>query len=710
MFRKIKKLFVPIISLLLVFVMVFMTACSNNPNNSTGNGNNPSEGTIVTPGDENQGGGSSDDGGGEAPTEPTEPIKFVEDDSANFIYNLVYNDLRQQYDTFAGYVSLPNSDEDVYGIAYTDYEEGYVNEQGEVYYSSGFISFPQEASISAVEISDGLEVHSLDIDEESIYSYAYTYSTEDIHKHCIIDNQYVSYDIVDGVLSFSQKKYEYGMDVDWERGDIYNYDTNSYEYIVTGTDYVPTVGASLLGDADYQAIVDEINHIISSQEANLTFADVETFVAYATEALNSYILGLQEESFMGIPTVQLKEFAKSLNPLEHLQIKVDEDGNLTIDIIKVEKLATWWEKVLTSVVCAYGVVAGIACNVLGNALAAVGFVPAKFLLGAAGGALLGISIEAFSQVVISGAAVSEMQWAQIGVAAVSGAISGAITAGLSSSQYFTRHILLREITDTLCDGMVGGAEFFANSLIAGQSFAQACTNFGYGVMMGITISGTFKVVGQALKSTKSWIKKSLSASVSEIDGGKVTKLADDVLEEHVTKYTAGQGARNVTGEVLENLSDQPYSKGLSRWKGAGAIDSLDFGKADALRKSISETTTLGSHIDDIANSHFDLTRAARNNVDSVFTNANRGNFVANLVEDFKNCQMYLKEVTDYNYANNRFTRYGYFVKDSLSMEGCLLSDISKKTKSYRVLIDVFSDGRVEIFDAYPEFRFTDFSK
>ena len=59
----------------------------------------------------------------EVPSIPEEDLfeEYELDDAEGFVYSLLYSDLQQQYDTFAGYISLSDSsEEDVYGIAYTD--------------------------------------------------------------------------------------------------------------------------------------------------------------------------------------------------------------------------------------------------------------------------------------------------------------------------------------------------------------------------------------------------------------------------------------------------------------------------------------------------------------------------------------------------------------------------------------------------------------
>ena len=637
------------------------------------------------------------------PVKPEEPFDEYElDDVERFICSLLYADLRQEYDTFTAYVTLSDSTES-YGLCYTDYEDGYFGSDGKTYFSSGFISFFDEPTISKEAVNSGLEIHSLE-DEDEDFSYVLSYSTEDIHGHCVVYDKYVQYDIINGKLSYLEEDYEENITVDVSRGNIYNYDTSEWDYLVDEIDYIPLTGISLVGETDYQKIVDAINAILAKQEANLSYVELKSYVEQSQDALISYLLGLQEENFMGISTEKLVEIAKNLEPLQHIQIVVDTAGNTTLKIIEIEKLPTLWEKILTSYVCACSVVLGTVCNIVGKA------VPG---LSALGGLLVGVGIEVFSQVVISNTPVSDIAWAQVAVAGAAGAISGLINCKLNTSKFFNKsvtRVFFKEVTDTLCDGIVGGTEFFANSLIAGQSFKDACKNFGYGMVAGVVISGGVKLATAAVKGGAKLVKKAFGNSVSEIGGQRVTKISSEIAEDGVgdlNEKVAGKTAKKVASDVAQSVSDQPYSKRLQASSSSSRkITKSQFNDAKVAIKNVNSSTPLSSHIDGVANNHFDASRIARNSYDSAFTNVNRGNFVACVVDDLQNCQIYIKDVVPINGG----IRYVFWIKDSLNLEGVLVGNVnSAVTRSYRLLIDYDTiNGVYSIFDAFPEFRIANF--
>lgn len=566
-----KRIWLAITCIVLAVVMCFSAACSSFQNNhdeiNVPGGveeglpeepSAPSGDTELEPSEDgsfgNEDNPSDNPGGGEeVPSIPEEDLfeEYELDDAEGFVYSLLYSDLQQQYDTFAGYISLSDSsEEDVYGIAYTDLSEAYEDNSGKTYFSSGFLSFSGEEEISASLREKGLEIHSLEEDDD-LYSYIYTYDTEPVHGHCVVYGKYVQYDIDNvGQITYTEQEYSAGMSVDSSRGNLYSYDEQAYVYIVEEQNYVPVFGVSLLGEADYEQIIAEADRLLKTQEVNFSYSEIESYVSYSMEALNSYLLGLQEETFLGIPTEDLIEIARNLDPLQHLRIEVDESGATTIQLIEVTKLPTFWEKALTSIVCAVAVVGGFVISAVGKTVPGLGA-----LGGALGGALVGAGIEAFSQVVINNTPVSDLQWAQVGVAAISGAISGVIGFKLNTSAAFqgASRVVLKETTDTLCDSLIGGGEFFVNSLIAGYSFEGACKNFGYGMVAGAVISGGVKLATSAVKGVAGLIKKGRQISVTNVNGNELKKISTEAVEECTTNVSSTRASiQAVNGLIAQN--------------------------------------------------------------------------------------------------------------------------------------------------------------
>lgn len=545
--KKLNKILISCSSLLLALITLFVVGYTCFIQNNKLIPPIESDSSMTNRGNkDNPGNGDNGESGSlEIPSRPDENdfSNYELNTTENFVYNLIYSDLSKEYDTFIGYVPLRTTQdstnltpaslnetitEEAYGITYVDYEDGYIDETGKTYFSAGFISFPNEPVITQANINAGLEIVSLEEETNEEFSYVYTYNTEDIHMHCVIDNKYVKYDIVDGVLQYTEEPYAEGMDVDDSRGNIYNYDIDEYVYVIEEIDYVPVAGVSLFEQCDYQAIIDEVNRILVNQEINLTYSEIQSYIAQSQEALNSYILGLQEETFLGIPTVDLVNAVKQLDPMQHLQIKTNADGTTTIEIIEVTKLATLWEKICTTVICSCAVVGGITLSILGTPVFG----------GILGGAIIGAAMESFSQVVINNTPVSDIGWAQIGVAAVAGALAGGISGYLGGiTTKGIGQLIIKETIDVLSDSLIGGTEFFVNSLIAGQSIDQAWQNFGTGVLTGAILSATFKVGSAAIKEIASVVKKADTSPyiITKVNKKAVNKLGKETLENGLTE-------------------------------------------------------------------------------------------------------------------------------------------------------------------------------
>lgn len=533
--KKLKRLSVSFVCLFLAISILFMTACSNRPIQPDVIATLPTETSCST-----ETTTLSDTTTAQPPVLPEEDLfeDYELNPTKDFVCRLIYSDLNRQYDTFTGYITLNTNTQsedvnEIYGISYVDYQEGYIDDNGKTYFSSGFIRFPGEPILDNAIISQGLEIVSLEEPSDELFSYIYAYSTKDLHQHCVYNNQYIKYDIINGEIQYTEEPYTEGMSVDPTRGNIYNYDTEQYVYIVTKQDYIPVSGVSILGEADYQDILNEVNRILREQEANFSYAEIETYVSYSQEAFLSYLLGLQEETFIGISTSKLIQAAENIDPMQHLRIEVDESGCTNIQIINVSRLSGMEEKIIASLIGAFATVGGIVLNLI----------PSATIFKVFAGAVVGASMEVFSQVVLNNTPTTDIQWEQMAVAVVSGAISGAISISLGNYQTFSvLQNFMKESIDTLCDSIIGGGEYFTNALIAGQSFEEACQNFGYGVIAGAVISSAFKLGSLAIKPVTNAVKKAANSF-------RFTHLENKVLKKLSNKF-----AENGLSEISEKAA------------------------------------------------------------------------------------------------------------------------------------------------------------
>lgn len=501
------------------------------------------------------------------PIEPEEPEiptidNYVTTDEELYIYELIYSDLSTQYETHTAYVNLGYNSEtfeenNIYGLMYVDYESAYQDESGNTYFGSGFIAFPNQNRLNRLSPEKGYEVISMNVSYDEAYSYIYNYSTEDIYMHCVINNKYIKYQIIDDVLTYTEEEFHRGMEVDEKRGNIWNYDTNEYEYIVTEQDYVPVIGEGLSKVSDYEQIIDEINNILYLQQANLTFEQIESYAAQSVDSLISYLLGLQQESFFGFATSDLISIAENLDPLQHIRLSVTESGVQSIDIIEIDTIPSFAEKALTVFVCANLVAGGIVCEVIG------GMYPfLKPVLSPIAGASIGVGIEAFMQVVVENTPVSELNWTKVGLAAASGAIAGFVGNKLQA----INNIIIREGVDLICDGLIGGGEIFATALIDGKTFEQACKEFGYGVITSVALSGIIKIGIKGVSKVVGAVQKKIAVPVKSLNGDALKKLQQvdaDELADEIARKSSKESAESISKKVKQYYdgSGQLYREG-----------------------------------------------------------------------------------------------------------------------------------------------------
>lgn len=508
----------------------------NNNEDDKGNNNNPNPEII--------------------PTKPEIPYieNYVVDNEELYIYELIYSDLSLKYETSCAYINLgydnvDNEEINIYGLMYVDYEDAYVDSDDKTYYCSGFIAFPNQKSLNKLDTNYGYEIISEDAVYNEDYSFVYNYSTEDVHMHCILNNKYIKYDIIDNIIYYEEEEYVYGMGVDDSRGNVWNYDTNEYVYIITEQDYVPAIGSGLASVSNYEDILFEVNEILRLQESNLTYDEIETFVSESQDALYSYLLGLQEETFFGYETSQLIELSKTLDPMQHIKISVSSTGIQKIDFIEINKIPSLAEKALTTFVCVNAVVGGIVCEIIGHV-----YPPLKPILSPIAGASIAVGIECFMQVVVENTPVSEMDWVKVGLAATSGAIAGLVNNKLGA----IKNVVIREGLDLVCDGVLGGTEFFVEALIDGKSFNEAIEAFGIGVVTSVVLSGMFKVAIKGITVVGSKIIKGVATVIDKIKDKTVKNIVDlgtDELGDRVAYKTAQEAVDALTNKVKTYADD-----------------------------------------------------------------------------------------------------------------------------------------------------------
>jgi len=325
-----------------------------------------------------------------------------------FVYALLYNELSTSYTVFNGVITLPDGTE-VYGLGYTDYTSYLqrVDNNKKGYFPAGFIGYIGEPAIPADETDNAIIIQ--DVDNDNIqYPYVFAYNPEPFMEHCVIWNEYLRYGVGDdGCITYKAEPFDKEK-CDLSLGALYSYDDQKYLYDPDVGNAVKVTGTSLVDNIDYDELEAEINRILEEQDYNFSEADVKSIVYESKDAIDSYWLQHQNETFMGFKVKDLIEISQQLDPMECIQFT--SDGMVTVDMNAAPpKEPEAYVKWITGICCGAAIAAGVACSILVPGTAPVA------------GALSAAGTEVFMEVVVQNQSLENVNWGKVAVAAASAA-------------------------------------------------------------------------------------------------------------------------------------------------------------------------------------------------------------------------------------------------------------------------------------------------
>lgn len=493
-------------------------------------------------------------------------LQNVEDSSINigfFVYEKLFEEYSQVYDTFNATVKLSDGTI-VYGIGYSDFSCYFETIEGDKgFFPAGFLISEGDLFISEEEINNGLEITNLDFDSDD-FGFVLAYDTESYYEHCVVDGKYVKYGIDDnGVISHTETVFSKEV-CDTSLGPLYSYDENKYLYDPDVGNFINLTGQSLAETLDYDAIEQEINKILDEQDEAFATVDLETTVDFAQKAVVSYLLSMQEETFLGCDVKELVKEAESLDPMECFRIT--PSGNIIIDVRYSpqgnEQVAKW--------------IVGMGCGIaVAGSIAVQAFVPAATPVT---GAICGAAIEVFMQVVVENNATSEIEWDKVAVASLSGAIMawicpmGAATFAKNVSAS-TGNALLGELAGygvlTLSNSITAGATNAALAMLDGRSNEEVMDSFYVGATVGacctilFSISGkigshAFKVINET--HPDNWLLK-LSEKTTTYIGKHQVHIFKDSIEDILSPKTIYQASQSGIKEYNRQIAMATGKKG-----------------------------------------------------------------------------------------------------------------------------------------------------
>ena len=491
-----------------------------------------------------------------------------------FVYALLYNRYQTCYDVFNASIILP-TEEEIYGIGYSDFSFYCEDEEGTGYFPAGFIPLIGEDSIPTEYLSDGLIINDLDYLESSS-QFVFSYAIEPFASHCVVWNQYLKYGINEtGQIFYEASEYERGV-CDESLGALYSYDESRYVYDPDVGTHVNLTGTSLSASINYDELEQKINEIIKTQDANFYQSEIQTILYESQEALTNYLLSLQQEEFLGVKVSELIAFAEQVDPSEFVQLT--PDGIIIVNVEDYppddsEKLAKW----LVGSACAIGIVGSIAVNV---------FIPA---LTPVVGAVSGIATEVFSQVVMQNKNLKNVDWRKVGVAAVTGVLLAWVTpmAGAKAAGEIGK-ILGRQLTQKAAEALATVAGYgimaVSNGLVAGATNAvftlwdggteeNAWDAFWMGAAIGAACTVLAAVLSEGAELAmdafskahpNNWLTKAVAGTGKFIQDHRIS-LFDDSLETILVPKSIHQAAKTAVQQVkLSQTFDAQLVKNVTQ--------------------------------------------------------------------------------------------------------------------------------------------------
>ncbi len=481
-------------------------------------------------------------------------------DVETFVYGLLTNELGYKYDTFPACVELSDGSE-IFGIGYTDYQDCYSNEEGtECTFLAGMIPYYGEYAIPEEDFDDGLQIQNVEYEDEST-SFLLAYESDPFTEHCVAYSQYIKYGVDDnGVIFYENSDYKED-EIDKSIGSLYSFDEQKYLYDVDFGNKIDITGQSLSEQIDYEEVEREINKVLEQQDINFASVDIKSYAYASKDAITNYFLQMQEETFLGYQVSSLIEMSKQLDPMEC--IRITDDG---LEVINIEEPPKEGEEALVKWLVGTGCVLLTAVGMVGSVV----FIECP-PLSALSGAIAGVAIEVFMQVVISNQTLDEINWTRVAIAAATGAVAGFlgpyVMASFEGATYF--------VVDSALDGLIGGIEYTIYAWMDGGSGVELAKQFGVGFALGFGLSAAFKGVGAvigkigrkigpALGKAGEKVFPKLSAKVSKAasKAGKALFKLKEVADGTIfhSKYISNKLAWRQLSRILSEGDDKLVKK------------------------------------------------------------------------------------------------------------------------------------------------------
>lgn len=503
----------------------------------------------------------------EADEKETSDVKETADDNEELealIQDLIIENFSYSYDVFDAIVFLDNGMQ-IKGLGYTDYSAYYETDDGKYgFFPAGFISYTDEPGIPEESIENGLEIYDEEYSDRK-YGFVHAYSADSVIGHFVREGMYVQYGIDENGKQYYTSQ-PFSREVcDTSIGALYSFDEEKYLYDTDVGNYIPVTGVSLVNMVDFKRVEEEVNAVLENQDNNFSRHEIETIAYSAKEALNSYWLSVQTETFMGYEVAELIKEAETIDPTECIQFS--PEGYAIVDMnpatLKTKKDVAKWA-------------IGVSCGIfVAGATAMSIFVPATRPVSAL---ISGAAVQIFCEVVMENKDVSDINWNKVAVAATSAALlAWACPLAASKTTYAATKLFENPFlgklfgygVQTLGNGLISGATAAAMAVIDKKETKEVLNSFLTGAAVGAACTVAFAVVGElgqaafsAIEKTSpnSWLVRASTKMNSFIGKHQIHLKNNSVLEDILNPKSVYASAKAASFELEAQLSVNGHRK------------------------------------------------------------------------------------------------------------------------------------------------------
>lgn len=445
------------------------------------------------------------------------------EDPETVAIGMVTRYLGQKYNVFYGVIETEEQGT-LYGLAYTDYTDPYINsETGVQTFNAGFIALNDECTIPESIRDDGLIIHNVEEEKEGI-QYVYSLEIDPYRTHLISGNKYIVFGIDETQTLF----YETPEQIDQSLGGLYSFKDECFVF-GTENDYI-VLDSIYDADTSSKAVVKKMLNNVSTGFA----IDIDTifnFIVTAFEKIKNVIANLEDQTILGYNFSQLASaFNKDWYDTDIADI---QNGTYELSTTSPEGSPTntikWLIGAATLVIFVANLVIQVIANTAGNINPAI-----AVLMKGASGAITAAAMDIFVETVIHSKSFKEINWVKVVISAVAGAISS--------------------FTGIYGDAVIAGITNSIFSLMDGESILRAALSFVSGFVISLALSA---IISAIMKPIEAIVKKiSTSIKIRHLKKAVIAELGDAVDDQSAAEIACSRyAAKSISDGTADSLLD-----------------------------------------------------------------------------------------------------------------------------------------------------------